>query len=111
MFFLIRMYDRSFTSTCIVSYACVSYHIYSLEMDALISLFCFCYFRHTMLYTQEFVQSEIDREAAAIADDRERARKAEDRSAGVDDRLKKLREQVSTLQEGVSQVSARRRDT
>ncbi|CAM9576248.1 unnamed protein product [Pylaiella littoralis] len=60
-----------------------------------------------MLYIQEFVQSEIDREAAAIADDRERARKAEDRSAGVDDRLKKLREQVSTLQEGVSQQAAR----
>lgn len=53
---------------------------------------------------QEFVQSEIDREAAAIANDRERARKAEDRTAGVDDKLKRLREQVSTLQEGVSQV-------
>ncbi|CAN0457526.1 unnamed protein product, partial [Ectocarpus sp. 12 AP-2014] len=54
---------------------------------------------------QEFVQSEMDREAAAIANDRERARKAEDRSAGVDDRLKSLREQVSTLQEGVSQAA------
>lgn len=53
---------------------------------------------------QEFVQSEMDREAAAIAKDRERARTAEDRSAGVDEKLKKLREQVSTLQEGVSQV-------
>eukprot|EP00903_Cladosiphon_okamuranus_P020140 g18493.t1 len=54
---------------------------------------------------QEFVQSEIDREAAAIANDRERARKAEDRTAGVDDKLKRLREQVSTLQEGVSQAA------
>lgn len=55
-------------------------------------------------FIQEFVQSEIDREAAAVADDRERSRKAEDRTAGVDDKLKRLREQVSTLQEGVSQV-------
>lgn len=60
----------------------------------------------TALYgsLQEFVQSEIDREAATIANERERARKAEDRTAGVDDRLKRLREQVSTLQQGVSQV-------
>lgn len=58
-----------------------------------------------VFYIQEFVQSEIDREAAAIANDRERARQAEDRTAGVDDKLKRLREQVSTLQEGVSQVT------
>lgn len=63
-----------------------------------------CYFILVFVFSQEFVQSEMDREAAAIANDRERARKAEDRSAGVDDRLKSLREQVSTLQEGVSQV-------
>lgn len=50
----------------------------------------------------------MDREAAAIAKDRERARKAEDRTAGVDDKLKKLRDQVSTLQEGVSQVGSER---
>lgn len=66
-----------------------------------------CVFPETswVFYIQEFVQSEIDREAAAIANDRERARQAEDRTAGVDDKLKRLREQVSTLQEGVSQVT------
>lgn len=85
-------------------------NIYSWEDDTLIFLFpWFPETRYILQQYQEFVQSEIDREAAAIAEDRERARKAEDRSTGVDERLKKLRDQVSTLQEGVSQVREQRR--
>eukprot|EP00904_Undaria_pinnatifida_P003934 jgi/Undpi1/13541/HiC_scaffold_8.g03200.m1 len=54
---------------------------------------------------QEFVQAEVDREAAAVAEERERRRRADDRSAGVDDKLKRLKEQLLTLQEGMAQAA------
>ena len=50
------------------------------------------------------MQAEVDREAAAVAEERERRRRADDRSAGVDDKLKRLKEQLLTLQEGMAQV-------
>ena len=58
----------------------------------------------SFLMFQEFVQAEVDREAAAVAEERERRRRADDRSAGVDDKLKRLKEQLLTLQEGMAQV-------
>lgn len=57
---------------------------------------------------QEFVQAEVDKEAAAFAEEKERAKKtAEERSQGVDERLKRLKEQLQTLQEGMMQARAR----
>ena len=57
---------------------------------------------------QEFVQAEVDREAAAFIEEKERAKKtAEERSQGVDERLKRLKEQLQTLQEGMMQARAR----
>ena len=53
---------------------------------------------------QEFVQAEVDREEAAIARDRERARKEESRSTEMEDQVRNLRDQLVTLQEGIGQV-------
>lgn len=53
---------------------------------------------------QEFVQAEIDREEAAIVAEREKARRTEERSNGVEERVQTLRNQLVTLQEGISQV-------
>lgn len=50
---------------------------------------------------QEFVQAEVDKEAAAFAEEKERAKKtAEERSQGVDERLKRLKRAAADAARG-----------